>query len=301
MRIIISGSTGLIGTRLVDRLLKDKHVVYRLVRTKTSYQPDNCTDILWDPSTKTVDEKELSKIEQVDFAVNLAGFSIGAKRWNSKVKQEILQSRIQATEFFIELINQFNLKPKGFLSASAIGVYGNTGELMTDEDSKPGSDFLSDVCVTWEKTASSFGQNVTYLRSGIVLSKDGGVLKKQLGLFKTGLGGVLANGKQWMSWISLNDEVRAIDYCMNHSIFGPVNLTNPNPVTNYQFTKALGKALGRPTIFTVPQAPLKLILGAEMTEQLLLTSQKISPKVLTSGNFKFENDNLDDFLEAEFN
>lgn len=301
MKILVSGSTGLIGKGLVNELLRQGFEVGRLLRNQNEITSSNCVNILWDPVKKTVDTDALNKFGQIDYGINLAGYPIGSKRWNSTVKDEILNSRISATQFFVELLHSYKIQPTGFLSASAIGIYGNSGNEIVNEESNLGSDFLAEVCLKWESAAASFGSNTTFLRSGIVLSKNGGALMKQLGIFKIGLGGPISDGKQWLSWISLGDEVQSIIHCMTNNIYGQVNLTSPGPVTNLEFTKTLGEVLKRPTPIRVPKLALKAILGPEMAKQLVLASQRIMPIRLIESGFKFSNVSLKEFLTVEFN
>ncbi len=296
MKILISGASGLIGTAVTEQLQPLGHQVFKLVRKP----PKSQAEILWDPIGKNIDKKSLSAIENLDFAINLSGYSIGKKRWNSKIKSEILTSRILTTEFFVQILNDVKFNLKGLLSASAIGYYGSQGNAELSEDFDCGNDFLSTVCQKWETVAMSFGSNVTLLRSGIVLSEKDGILAKQLFLFKHGLGARLGNGKQWISWISLQDEIRAIIFCMSNLIFGPINLTAPKPVTNLEFTEKLATTFSKTAKLAIPKPVISTIFGKEMAEQLLFASQKAMPTKLLTYGFEFLHPDIDTYFTDQF-
>ena len=280
MKIAIAGSSGLIGSALVEQLRTDGHEVLRLVRRPAIAT----TEVSWDPTAKRID---LPKLEGVDVIINLAGAGVGDRRWTKKYKAEILNSRVQATKTLANAA--LTLKPKVLINASAIGFYGDTGEREVDENSSSGTGFLVDVVKAWEeatKVASESGIRVVNIRTGLVVSAKGGAWQKLLPLFKLGLGGRLGNGKQYWSFISLRDEIAAIKFLMaNDQISGPVNLTAPNPATNAQVTKAMAKVLKRPALLNVPSFALKIVLG-EFSQEVL-GSARVLPRKLMAAGFTF--------------
>jgi uncharacterized protein (TIGR01777 family) len=277
-RVAITGASGLIGNALVGHLKAEGHTVQRLVRRN----PLAADEVQWDPIKGEVD---LAPLEGVDAIVHLAGAGVGDKRWSGKYRSEILNSRLLGTSAIAHAAHK--LQPKVFISASAMGYYGETGNTTVSEKDHPGNDFLATVCKEWEAAADLAGDVRTIkLRTGLVLDPTGGALGRMLPLFNYGLGGKLGNGKQWWSWITIRDEVRAIDFLLNSEIAGPVNLVTPNPVTNSEFTAALARALKRPALFPVPAFALKLALGGFSTE--ILGSKKVLPNVLTEAGFQFE-------------
>lgn len=293
MRIVISGSSGLIGTALVSHLRDDGHDVVRLVR-----RPAGAGEATWDPSTGTLDR---AVIDGADAVVNLAGAGIGDKRWTADYKAQLLSSRLDTTSLLSSTIAACASRPSVFLSGSAIGFYGARGDEALDETAAPGTDFLADLVVQWEAAtapAEAAGTRVAHLRTGIVLAKQGGALKKQLPLFKFGLGGRFGSGRQYQSWIGLEDEVRAIVFLLTAPVSGPVNLTAPNPVTNAEFTKVLASVLHRPAFLPIPSFGPKLLLGSELVEHLLLTGQRVVPGVLQRAGFEFRHPELAGALEA---
>jgi uncharacterized protein len=286
MLVAITGSHGLIGSALIDALGTAGHKVRRLVRSSAS-----AGDVVWNPNSGSIDSAAL---EGVDAVVHLAGAGIGDKRWTPEYKRELVDSRTKGTTLLSGALADLKQKPSVFLSASAVGYYGATEEPVT-EDSKPGSGFLADLCVQWEAStgkAEAAGIRTAHLRTGIVLSKKGGALKKQLPLFKLGVGGKFGSGRQWQSWISIHDEVGAIMHLLSSSVSGPVNLTAPNPVTNAEFTTALSHAVHRPAFFTVPGFAPKLLLGGELVDNLLLTGQHVLPNRLLADGFPFRHATL---------
>lgn len=287
MDIAITGSSGLIGTALTTALESSGHRVLRVVRS------DGGSDTArWDPTAGTIDAKAL---EGVDAVVHLAGAGIGEKRWSDEQKRIIRESRTSGTSLIASTIAGLDNPPSVLLSGSAIGFYGDTGDRRIDETAPAGNDFLSSVVVDWEAAAApavDVGIRTTFLRTGIVLSPKGGALAKQLPAFKLGIGGRFGSGAQMQSWISLVDEVRAIEWLLTNDIAGPVNLTSPNPVNNAEFTKILGKVLHRPT-FIIPMIGPRLLFGRELADALLLTSQAIIPAALESHGFVFEQPVLD--------
>lgn len=291
----MSGSSGLIGTALVAHLRSQGHSVVQLVRRAAS-GADQAT---WDPTSGTLDP---AVIDGADAVINLSGAGIGDRRWTDDYKRELLSSRLDTTGLLARTIAAVDRKPAVFLSGSAIGWYGPRGDEALDEtEAKPGSTFLADICVQWEDAAgpaAAAGVRTALLRTGIVLTPAGGALKKQLPLFKFGLGGKFAKGSQWQSWISLPDEVRAIDHLLTADVAGPVNLTAPTPVTNAEFTKVLAAVLKRPAVLPIPSFGPKLLLGGELADALLFTGQRVVPSVLTSSGFAFEHPTLDVALRA---
>ncbi len=291
-RVVITGATGLIGTALVAALTKAGHPVTRLVRKNATGD-----DKLWDPSAGTIDA---SAIEGAWAVVHLAGEGIGDAKWTPEHKRRVLDSRVKGTTLLAETIAAASNKPTVFASGSAIGFYGSRDSQLLDENASVGTGFLADVVRKWEdsaKAAVDAGVRTVFLRTGIVLSTRGGALKQQLHPFKLGLGGRLGNGTQYLPWITIDDEVRAIIHVLDTaSIHGPVNLVAPNPVTNSTFTKALGKVLRRPTLIPIPLLAIKVLYGEEMLKEMLLSSARLSPSVLTSNGFTFAHPTLDEAL-----
>ncbi len=277
-RVAVTGATGLIGTALVAQLKSDGYQVQKLVR-----RPVRTSDeVFWDPIKGEIDTPSL---EGVDAIFHLAGASVAGKRWSAAYRSEILNSRLLGTTTIATACEQ--LKPAVFISASAIGHYGETGNRAVTEADGGGTDFLSIVCREWEAAASLAPSVRTIrLRTGIVLDPTGGALGQMLPLFKFGLGGKLGSGKQWWSWITLHDQIKAMIFLLNSKIEGAVNLVTPNPVTNQQFTAALAHALKRPALFPAPAFALRALLGGFSTE--LLGSKRVMPQVLTNAGFEFD-------------
>jgi len=288
-RIAITGASGLIGTALVGKLKSDGYTVQRLVRRPT-VSPE---EIFWNPAQSEID---LDSLAGVDAVIHLAGAGVGDKRWNKKYKSEILNSRLLGTTTIANAVSQ--VKPKVFISSSAIGWYGETGNRAVIESDRGGDDFLAAVCREWEAAADLAGDVRTVkIRTGLVLDPTGGALGRMLPLFRFGLGGKLGNGKQWWSWITLHDHLRAIEFLMeNNQISGAVNLTSPNPVTNQEFTSALARALRRPALFPAPAFALKAALGGFSTE--ILGSKKVLPGVLQDAGFNFDFPHIGPALDA---
>lgn len=282
MKVLISGPHGLIGSALRSFLTTGGHSVVGLTRSKS-----NENEIAWDPEAGKLDASQLNGIDGV---VHLAGESIASGRWSEKVKQRIRDSRIKGTTLLCKTLAHLDNRPKVLVCASAVGYYGNRGDERLDENSTPGNDFLAQVCKEWEaatEPARAAGIRVVNLRFGVVLSSAGGALAKMLTPFKMGVGGVVGDGKQYMSWIALDDAVSAIHHALMHEdLNGPVNATAPNPVTNREFTKTLGKVLHRPTIFPLPAFAARLALG-EMADALLLSSANVIPTKLKSTGYEF--------------
>ena len=277
-RIAISGSSGLIGTALVGHLKSEGHTVQRLVRRA----PVAADEVAWDAQTGFVD---LTALAGVDAIIHLAGVGVGDKRWTKRYKSEILNSRLLGTTTIAKAVAE--LKPQVFISASAIGWYGESGNRAVVETDRVGDDFLAAVCREWESAADLAADVRTVkIRTGLVLDPTGGALGKMLPLFRLGFGGKLGSGKQWWSWITLHDQVRAIVFALENPISGPVNVTSPNPVTNQEFTSALARALHRPALFPAPAIALKIALGGFSSE--VLGSKKVIPHVLQEAGFTWD-------------
>ena len=277
-RIAVTGTTGLIGSALVGHLKAEGHTVQRLVR-RPALTPEEVT---WDPKKGTVD---LAALEGVDAIIHLAGAGVGDKRWSKKYRAEILNSRLLGTTTIATAVN--TLKPSLFICASAMGYYGETGNRAVIESDRPGNDFLATVCKEWEGAADLVRDVRTVkLRTGLDLDPADGALGKMLPLFRFGLGGKLGSGKQWWSWITLHDVIRAITFAIENDISGPINLTSPNPATNQEFTAALARALRRPALLPVPGFALKIALGGFSAE--ILGSKKVLPQALTDAGFTFD-------------
>jgi len=287
-RIAVTGASGLIGTALVAHLREEGHTVQRFVRRPTVA----ADEITWDPIAGTVDVEAL---RGVDAVIHLAGAGVGDKRWTKRYRAEILNSRLLGTTAIAHAVAE--VKPTVFISASAIGYYGETGNRAVAESDRSGDDFLAAVCREWESAADLAGDVRTVkIRTGLVLEPTGGALGRMLPLFRFGLGGRLGSGKQWWSWITLHDQVRAICHILESNISGPVNLTSPNPVTNLEFTAALARAMHRPALFPAPGFALRLLLGGFSTE--ILGSKKVMPEALTNDGFEFEFPHLTTALTA---
>ncbi|MBP7894591.1 MAG: TIGR01777 family oxidoreductase [Candidatus Planktophila sp.] len=287
-RIAITGASGLIGSALVGHLKSEGHTVQRLVRRAT-VAPD---EIQWDPKTGYVD---IEALRGVDAVIHLAGVGVGDKRWTKRYKSEILNSRLLGTTAIANAVAE--VKPQVFISASAIGWYGDSGNRAVVENDSVGNDFLAAVCREWEGAADLAGDVRTVkLRTGLVLDPTGGALGRMLPLFRFGLGGKLGSGKQWWSWITLHDVVRAIIFALEHPIAGPVNLTTPNPVTNQEFTAALARAMNRPALFPAPAIALKIALGGFSSE--VLGSKKVMPNALSDAGFVWDYPHITNALTA---
>ncbi len=280
MRIVVGGSSGLIGSALVRRLQADGHEVVRLVR-RTAAGSD---EVSWSPTDGALDPAALAG---ADVAINLAGAGVGDHRWTDAYKEIIRRSRVDSTVTLSRAIAAAGNGPRVLLNASAIGYYGSRGDEVLTEQSTPGDSFLSDVARAWEsgtQAAEEAGVRVCNLRSGLVLSAAGGLLERVTQLFRYGIGGKLGGGKQFMSWVSLADEISAIKFLMTHDdVAGPVNLTGPEPVRNSEFTKVLGELMRRPTVFPAPAFGIRIVLG-QFSEDVLASIRAV-PSVLTDAGF----------------
>ena len=302
MRILICGSTGLVGSALVAHLQEKGDEVLRLVRDRNALGPN---DIFWDPAAGQL---EADKLEGVDAVVNLAGENVATGRWTTAKKARIRDSRVKGAQLLSKALVGLRRKPQALIAASAIGFYGDRGDDLLDEHSAPGEGFLPDVCREWEaasqaaqaaQAAEAGGIRVALLRIGVVLSTRGGALAKLLTPFKLGLGGRIGHGRQYMSWITLTDLVRVIDFALNtESLRGPVNAVAPQPVTNADFAKELGRALSRPALAPLPAFVARALFG-EMGETLLLAGAHVLPAKLKQAGFSFEHPDLRTALAAE--
>jgi uncharacterized protein (TIGR01777 family) len=282
MRVAVTGASGLIGTALIKALRHDGHQVQRLVRRPTS-TPD---EVSWDPSTGTID---LLPLEGVDAFVHLAGAGVGDKRWTAAYKDIILRSRIEGTQTIAAAVAA--LRPKVFISASAMGWYGETGDRAVTEKDHGGDDFLATVCRKWEAAADLAGDVRTVkLRTGLVLDPTAGALGRMIPLFKAGIGGRLGSGRQWWSWITLSDHIGAIKHLLVSDFAGPVNMVAPNPATNSEVTAALARALHRPALLPVPSFALKIALGGFSAE--VLGSKRVLPEALLADGYVFQDEHI---------
>ena len=281
MKVLVTGSTGFIGSALVSALTAAGHQVTRLVRKLAG-----AGEVRWDPTAGAIDTGGL---EGHDAVVHLAGENI-AGRWTAAKKQRIRESRVNGTRLLTEALAKLSRRPRALVCASAIGYYGDRGEEKLREGSPPGKGFLADTCVAWEaaaKPAADAGLRVVHLRIGVVLHPAGGALKQMLLPFKLGAGGVIGSGRQYMSWIALDDLIGIFQHALaNDSLRGPANAVAPNPATNREFTKTLGKVLSRPTIFPMPAFAARLAFG-EMADELLLASTRVEPARLAASGYSF--------------
>ena len=302
MKILVTGSTGLVGTALVSALAGAGHTVCRLVRpeTKSTSGLKDGFDVAWNPMTGELGGAAVG----ADAVVNLAGAPIADKRWTAQRKPLLRSSRVDATRALVTALAKMNARPRVLVSASAIGYYGNRGDEILSEESAPGNDFLSERTREWEAEtvkAEALGIRVVRARIGIVLARDGGALPKMMAPFKLGVGGRIGNGKQWTSWVTLEDTVAILKLALEQgAVRGAINVTAPNPVRNAEFTKALGAALHRPAIFPVPAFVLRLAMG-EMADALLLASQRVMPKALEKLGHKFLQPGLSSALKRVLN
>jgi uncharacterized protein (TIGR01777 family) len=293
--VAVSGSHGFVGSALVSALARAGHRVVRLIRGR----PVGEDELGWDPDAGTIDAEGL---EGIDAVVHLAGAGIGDKRWTEARKRLILESRTKGTGLLARTLAALAHPPSVLVSASAIGYYGDRGDEPLDERSGPGTDFVAGVCVQWEAAtapAAEAGVRVATTRSGLILGRDGGVFPRMLLPFRLGIGGRIASGRQYMSWISISDEVGAILHALtNDAVSGPVNVTGPAPVTNAEFTETLGRVVHRPTVIPTPLLPLRLRYGSELVQHLLVEGQRVLPKRLEESGFRFAHPTLEEALRA---
>jgi uncharacterized protein (TIGR01777 family) len=289
MRVAITGASGLIGSALVPALEREGHEVVRLVRR----EPTAPGEARWDPDAGTVDDSALA---DVDAIVHLAGENIG-QRWTESVRRRVLDSRVEGTRLVAETAARLPGKPV-LVAASAIGYYGLRGDELVDETSRKGPGFLADVVEAWEAAADparAAGVRVAHLRQGVILTKQGGALERMLLPFRLGLGGRIGSGRQWLSWVSLDDVVAAYLFALDHPLEGPVNVNAPGAVTNRDFVKSLGRALHRPTLFPVPGVAVKTLFG-QMGEETVLGGQRVKPAKLEAAGFAFAQPDIDSGL-----
>jgi uncharacterized protein len=291
MRILVSGSSGLIGTAISDALARDGHAIARLVRPASSALKQS-GDVAWNPVARTFDA---AAAEGADAVVHLSGASIAGGRWTAARKNLLRTSRIEATRHLVESLAALRRPPQIFLGASAIGYFGDRGDESLDEQSAPGEDFLATLVQDWEReeaAAARFGARVVSMRTGIVLAGNGGALPRMVTPFKFGVGGRLGTGRQWMSWIALRDIVGIARFALaNATLSGPIDAVSPEPARNAYFTRALAEVMHRPAIFPAPAFALCLALG-EMADALLLSSQRVFPRRLLDAGYSFAQTDL---------
>jgi uncharacterized protein len=300
MKILITGSTGLVGTALAQDLQRSGHTVCRLVRPGTSSEAIRASqgfDVNWNPATGELGGAAVG----ADAVVNLAGASIAGGRWTPQRKELLRSSRVDTTRTLVQALAKMSARPRVLVSASATGIYGNRGDETLTETTQPGNDFLSGIAKEWESEAlkaEAIGIRVVRARFGVILSKHGGALPQMMRPFQFGVGGTIASGKQWMSWITLDDVVAILRLALeNADITGALNVVSPQPVTNAQFTKILAAALHRPALFPAPAFALRLLFG-EMADALLLSSQRVLPARLQKLNYQFTHPDLAAALAA---
>lgn len=288
MKVAVTGSSGLIGTALVPHLRSVGYEVVRLVRRPAAADDE----VSWDPATGSVD---LDRLAGIDAVVNLAGAGVGDHRWTDAYKRQILDSRVDSTHTIVRAMTELQPRPRVLVSASAIGWYGDTGDTAVDETAPAGTGFLADVVRAWEAAAdpaAAAGIRVVHPRTGLVVAKSGGAWGRMFPLFRLGLGGKLGSGHQYWSWISLRDEVCALQFLLEQDhLSGPVNLTGPAPATNAEITAAMGRILGRPTVLPAPAFALKAVLGEFSSE--VLGSIRAVPAVLERAGFAFQDPTVD--------
>jgi uncharacterized protein (TIGR01777 family) len=299
MKILLTGSTGLVGSALAEALAREGHTVCRLVRPQTRAEGGTrgAFDVAWNPQTGELGGAAVG----ADGVVNLAGASVAEGRWTETRKSILRSSRVDATHALLTALGKMNAKPSVLLSASAIGFYGNRGDEVLTEGSTPGEGFLSDLAKDWEAEAlraEIFRTRVVLLRFGVILAKHGGALPKIMTPFRLGIGGKVASGSQWMSWVALDDVVEIIKFVLAaREVSGPVNVVAPEPVRNTEFTRVVANTLHRPAVVPVPAIALKFVLGPEMAEALLLSSQRVLPTALASIGYRFAHPRLEPALE----
>jgi len=300
MKVLVTGSTGLVGNALVRNLQRAGHIVCRLVRPESKVASQSAADgfeVRWNPATGELGSAAVG----ADAVVNLAGASIAEARWTSEQKQLLRASRVDSTAMLVKALAKMATRPRVLVSASAIGYYGNRGDEILKETSEPGNHFLSGIAKEWEaeaRKAEVLGIRVAVTRFGVVLAREGGALPKIVRPFRLGVGGRIGNGQQWMSWVTLQDAVGAVTFALeNGAVRGPVNVVSPQPVRNVDFTVALAKALHRPAPFPAPAFALRLAFG-EMADALLLSSQRVVPEELQRTGYRFLDEDLAAALAA---
>src|SRR5713101_3610257 len=299
MKILVTGSSGLVGTALVSALARGGHTMCRLVRPQSAGGEggrEGCA-VAWNPATGELGGAGVG----ADAVVNLAGASIAGGRWTAERKALLRSSRIGTTHALVGALAKMNARPSVLVSASAIGIYGDRGDETLTEESKPGTDFLADLAKEWEAEAlkaEALGIRVVLARFGIILAREGGALAKMLTPFKLGVGGRLGTGKQWMSWVTLEDVVAILRFAIESaSVRGAINIVSPQPLQNAEFTTVLAKAVHRPALFPAPAFALRLALG-EMADALLLSSQRVAPQALEKLGYRFLHPDLTSALSA---
>ena len=293
MKILIAGASGLVGSALVSKLKAEGAEVTPLVRSEAK-----SGEIEWHPDRGSIDAPAL---EGFDAVINLAGDGIAKGRWTEEKKRRILDSRVNGTRLLSETMANLSRKPATFINASAVGFYGSRGDELVDEESGPGEGFLAGVCRQWESAttlAEQAGIRVVKLRLGVILTKDGGIMGSMLGPFKLGLGGKVGSGEQVISWVAMDDVAGVISFILqNDSVRGPVNAVAPQPVTNEEFTKTLGRVLSRPTFMAMPAFAARLAFG-EMADEMMLSSTRVAAKVLNGAGFRFQYPELEGAVRA---
>ena len=298
MEVVLAGASGLLGTALRESLSADGHRVKQLVRHAVS-EPDMDS---WDPTRGRLDPDFL---QGADAVVCLSGAGVGSRRWTAEYKETIRSSRVDSVRTIAQTLADGAAStgnaPPVLLAASAVGYYGDTGDREADESAPPGKTYLAGVCVDWEAAAEparAAGVRVAHLRTGLVLARQGDLLKKLVPLAKAGIVGKMGSGRQYMPWISFADEIAAIRFLLAHDVSGPVNVVGPHPVPNAEFTKTLGRVLHRPTVLPIPRFGPSLLLGREAADNLLFTGQKVLPRVLESDGFQFQDPLLEPALQS---
>ena len=296
MKIVLAGASGLVGTALTPWLRAGGHDVVRLVRGRAARTAD---EIGWDPGAGQIDQRGL---EGAGAVINLAGENLGAGRWTAARRERILRSRVEATRTLVSGMASLTRKPEVFLSASAVGYYGNRGDEVLTEASGIGHGFLPEVCLAWEthaEGATRLDVRTVRLRFGMILSREGGALPKMLPLFRLGLGGRLGTGRQWMSWVTIEDVAGVVDLALRDArCVGAVNVVSPIPVRNAEFASALGRELRRPALLPAPAVMLRLVLGRPLAEEALLSSARATPERLRQLGYTFRHPTIASALDA---